>query len=336
MKDIIFLEPVFKDYIWGGKKLKEVFNKKVINEECTAESWEISTNKDGETVISNGDFKGKKLTEIYKDEKYKEEIFGTKCKMLDEFPILIKFIDAKNDLSVQVHPDNKYASENENSLGKTEMWYVLDCIDNAKIICCTEKEVDKNSFEKSLNTEKFKDCFNYINVKKGDCIFIPAGTIHAILGGILIAEIQQNSNITYRVYDWDRVDKNGISRELHIDKSLDVIDFNKNPQITSTLDNMIKNDETYVEEFNITDCEFFKTDKIVIKNRELLGKSKLESFYAMNVINGSGKISFDVNSEINNKNKIEYNIKKGDSFLMPSTLGEYVISGNLEILKTYI
>ena len=201
----IFLEPAFKDYIWGGQKLRNIFGKKVLNEECTAESWEVSTNENGESTIINGAYKGKKLTELFNNMDLREEIFGTKCINLDKFPLLIKFIDANSSLSVQVHPDNEYAMKNENSQGKTEMWYILDCESDAQIICGVKSGITKENLKECINSNKIAECLNYVDVKKGDCIYIPSGTIHALLGKTLIAEVQQNSNITYRVYDWDRM-----------------------------------------------------------------------------------------------------------------------------------
>lgn len=314
----IFLEPEFKDYIWGGQKLKKIFNKKVKNEECTAESWEISTNENGESIIKNGKYIGKTLTELFNEESSKKEIFGTKCLDLEKFPILIKFIDANQSLSVQVHPDNEYAKKHENSYGKTEMWYILDCEPGAQIICGVKSGVTKEMLEKSMNSDKIAEYLNYIDVKKGDAIYIPSGTIHALLGKTLVAEVQQNSNITYRVYDWGRVDKDGKSRELHIQKALDVINTKKSPQI--------KKIENNSEKVNIVKSEFFTTDKINVKNKfqeNILG----ESFIAFNVIEGNGILKV--------ANQI-YEIKKGDSFIIPACAKLYELEGTIELLKSYV
>lgn len=314
----LFLEPKFKDYIWGGQKLKNIFKKNVENEECTAESWEISTNKNGESTIKKGKYSGKTLTEIFNNKELRKDIFGTKCVNLEEFPLLIKFIDANKSLSVQVHPDNEYAIKNENSQGKTEMWYILDCEPDAQIICGVKNGISKEVLREKINSNKIEECLNYINVKKGDAIYIPSGTIHALLGKTLVAEVQQNSNITYRVYDWGRMGKDGKPRELHIEKALDVINTERTPQIRN-----IQNDITKV---NVVKSEFFTTNKINVKDKFQENISD-ESFIAINVIEGSG------NLKIANSN---YEIKKGDSFIIPACIKQYELQGKMELLQSYI
>lgn len=304
MNDIIFLSPCFKDYLWGGTLLKEKLNKNVENIECTAESWEISTNKDGESIITNGEYKNKTLTEVFELKNKRVEIFGEKAKDLKEFPILIKFIDANQNLSVQVHPNDEYAKEKENSLGKTEMWYILDCKPNAKIICGLKNNVTNEEFSKSMNSEEIIKYLNIVDVKKGDVIYIPAGTVHAIMEGTLIAEVQQNSNITYRVYDWGRVGKDGKPRELHIEKALDVIDFNKNADIKNSM-NIEKNKNE-----NIIKNSYFKTDKVIVDGI-FKDETNQDTFYAVNVVSGNGKI------KVFNK---EYEINIGDSFIIPAQM----------------
>lgn len=314
----IFLEPVFKDYIWGGQKLKNIFNKKVENEECTAESWEISTNENGESMIRNGKYQGKTLTELFADKTVREAIFGTKCLKLTEFPLLIKFIDANNSLSVQVHPDNEYAIKHENSLGKTEMWYILDCEPGAQIICGVKPGVTKKMLKEAMNSEKIAEYLNYIDVRKGDCIYIPSGTIHALLGKTLVAEVQQNSNLTYRVYDWGRVGKDGKPRELHIQKALDVINTEKNPQIKNIVTNLPK--------VSVVESEFFTTNKINVQNEFQEDVSK-ESFMAFDVIEGEGSL------QIENQT---YELRKGDSFLIPACTKQYKLEGKMELLQSFV
>ncbi len=314
----IFLEPVFKDYIWGGQKLKNIFKKHVKNEECTAESWEISTNKNGESIIKNGEYEGKTLTELYDDKDLRLDIFGAKCMSLEEFPLLIKFIDANNSLSIQVHPDDEYARKNENSNGKTEMWYILDCEPGAQIICGVKPGVSKEMLATCMNTSKITECLNYVDVKKGDAIYIPSGTIHALLGKTLVAEVQQNSNITYRVYDWERVGTDGKPRELHVKKALDVINIDRTLQIKN-INNNIKKD-------NIVKSEYFITNKINV-NGEYTEDGLGESFIAFNVVEGSGSLKIDNNI---------YELKKGDSFIIPAVTKSYKIQGNLELLQSYI
>lgn len=314
--EILFFEPVYKDYIWGGTRLKDYFGKDV-KTPTTAESWEVSTNDAGLSKISNSSMKGITLKELFDDKNIREEIFGTKTINMNKFPLLIKYIDAKSNLSVQVHPNNEFAKNNENDTGKTEMWYIIDCAKDAKIICGMKETVKQEDVEEIIKNNMIKENLNYVDIKKGDSIYIPSGTIHAILGDTLICEIQQNSNLTYRVYDWDRVGKDGKPRELHLEKAIKVIDVETKPSITHT-----KNDESKI----IVDSEYFKVEKIAVVD-EYKDKSNKETFYIMNIIDGEGKIA--------TKDK-EYELKKGDTILISAKLGEYKIKGKLEILKSYI
>lgn len=314
--EILFFKPVYKDYIWGGTRLKSYFGKE-IETETAAESWEISTNEAGLTKIANTSIKEATLKELFDNKELRKEVFGTKTVSMDKFPLLIKYIDANSNLSVQVHPNNEFAKAYENDTGKTEMWYIIDCAPNAKIICGMKENVKKEDVEDIIKNNRIKENLNYLDIKKGDAIYIPSGTIHAILGDTLICEIQQNSNLTYRVYDWDRVGKDGKPRELHIDKAIKVIDVETKPKIEH-----VDREETKI----IVDSEFFKVEKIAV--REVYkDKSSEESFYTINVLEGEGTI------EANNKT---YKLKKGDSILIPSNIGEYVIKGKMELLKSYI
>lgn len=313
--NIIFTEPVYKDYIWGGTKIKEYFNRKVDMEKI-AESWEVSANKDGLCKIKNSDLT---LEELFQNKEKRAKLFGTKAENLDKFPLLIKFIDAKDNLSVQVHPNDEYAKKYENDTGKTEMWYIIDCKEDAKLICGMKENVKQEDIADIINQNKIKENLNEVPIQRGDVIYIPSGTVHAILGGILLCEVQQNSNLTYRVYDWDRVGKDGKPRELHIQKAIDVIDVNSKPQIKHT-----QNEECEVQ--HIVDSEYFKTDLLNV-NGIYKDTSSKDTFYAIDVIEGEGKIV------TNNEN---YNIAKGDSFIVPASLGEYKIEGNVKLLKSWI
>ncbi|MBM7869809.1 mannose-6-phosphate isomerase [Clostridium pascui] len=217
---------VYKNYIWGGRNLE--FLGKVLPEGKVSESWEASCHEDGLSIIGNGEFSGKTLYEVIKEkgaEILGEDIYIT---YKDKFPILIKFIDANDKLSVQVHPDDEYAKKYENnSLGKNEMWYIIAAKPESKLICGLRDSVDKERFKKACDEERVEECLNYIEVTKGDIINIPSGTVHAIGEGLLIAEIQQSSNITYRIYDYNRKDANGNERELHLNKALEVINFSE-------------------------------------------------------------------------------------------------------------
>ena len=203
----IFLSPAFKDYIWGGHKLNSLFNKKSPYD-ITAESWEISTNKNGQSIVNGGKYNGKSLGELFDDKSIRASVFGTKTIHMEKFPLLIKFIDANSNLSVQVHPNDEYAFTHENGeKGKTEMWYIMECKDGAQIICGLKENVKKEELIDIYSSGNVSECLNYVPVKQGDCIYIPAGTVHAIMGDTLICEVQQNSDLTYRVYDWGRMRK---------------------------------------------------------------------------------------------------------------------------------
>lgn len=313
MQKIIFTEPIYKDYIWGGIRLKEYFHRN-IKIAKVAESWEISTNKDGESKIRNMDIS---LQKLFEDKKQRSKIFGTKTQNMDRFPLLIKFIDANSNLSVQVHPDDKYAKEIERDVGKTEMWYVIDCQEDAQIICGMNDNIKQSDVEKVINNGNIKENLKYVNIKPGDSIYIPSGTIHAILGNTLICEVQQNSNLTYRVYDWDRIGKDGKPRQLHQKKAIEVINVNNRPILKHKENKMVS---------TLVSSQYFNSVLLQIKDI-YKDKSSEETFYAMNVIKGNGIIK--------TREKI-YNIELGDSFIIPSDLGEYSIEGKIEILKSYV
>ena len=314
--DILFLEPSYQDYMWGGSRLKEEFNKNTPYE-ITAESWEVSTNGHGKSKIINGEYKGKDLEEIFQNSNIRREIFGCKCIGMQKFPLLIKFIDAKQDLSVQVHPDDNYAKKYENDSGKTEMWYILDCKKDAKLVYGLKNNVKKEDLIKYIKNGIIKPYLNYIDIKKGDIIYVPSGTVHAILADTLICEIQQNCDLTYRIYDWDRVDKDGKPRELHIKKAIDIINFD------NKIEKKLSQD---IEYQNLVSSRYFSVDKIKVEG-EYSSNSNKESFYAINVIEGEGTIK--------TKEK-EYKIYKGNSFIIPALLGEYKIIGKLILLSSYI
>ena len=201
----------------GGQKLITDFNKKTQLSKA-AESWELSTHKDGESVVATGSFKGLKLSEYIK-ENGNAECIGKKAAKFDFFPMLIKLIDAKDKLSIQVHPDDEYALRREGEYGKTEMWYIVDCEEGAYIYYGVKQEITKDELADRIKNNTLTDVLNKVPVKRGDVFFIPAGTIHAICAGILICEIQQNSNTTYRIYDYDRRDANGNPRQIHVEKA---------------------------------------------------------------------------------------------------------------------
>lgn len=315
--DIIFMKPIYKDYIWGGEKLKKELNKYTPYEN-TAESWEISANENGICEITNEEYEGTTLKDLFNDNKIKEKIFGTRCCDMKEFPLLIKLIDARDNLSIQVHPDDQYAHSIGANNGKNEMWYIMDCDKDSQIVGGLNKKLTNKDLKEIVENNQIKSYLNYINVKKGDSIYIPAGTLHAILKNNLICEIQQNCDITYRVYDWDRVDKKGKTRELHKKQAIDTIKPEIIPEVVHS------EDEKIVQ--NVVKNQYFQVDKInCIDNYEDV--SDIDTFYAISVVEGQGII------ETENQN---IKIKKGDNFIIPATLGKYRINGKIELLKTQV
>lgn len=336
--DIMKLEPAFKDNLWGGTKLRTVFGKKC-DYDVIGESWELSAHPDGQSVIASGIFTGMYFGEFI--EKYGHDVVGWKSSSLDRFPVLIKFIDAKKDLSIQIHPDDDYALEIENEFGKNEMWYVVDCEPGAFLYCGLKKDSSKEEIRERIENNTITDILNKIEVHKGDCVMVKAGTIHAIGAGILICEIQQNSNCTYRMYDYDRKDKFGNKRELHIDKAIDVVDVKKYKPFISDNKDVPEGAEVLVS------CKYFECYKYVLgsdaaeadhasdiedncyntENVRNTGKVNISvdamSFRSVIVIDGSGKIAVG-------NNTMDY--KAGDSFFV--TAGEKVI--NLEGTGTVI
>lgn len=336
--DIMRLEPAFKDNLWGGTKLRTVFGKKC-DYDVIGESWELSAHPDGQSVIASGIFTGMYFGEFI--EKYGHDVVGWKSSSLDRFPVLIKFIDAKKDLSIQIHPDDDYALEIENEFGKNEMWYVVDCEPGAFLYCGLKKDSSKEEIRERIENNTITDILNKIEVHKGDCVMVKAGTIHAIGSGILICEIQQNSNCTYRMYDYDRKDKFGNKRELHIDKAIDVVDVKKYKPFISDNKDVPEGAEVLVS------CKYFECYKYVLgsdaaeadhasdiedncyntENVRNTGKVNISvdamSFRSVIVIDGSGKIAVG-------NNTMDY--KAGDSFFV--TAGEKVI--NLEGTGTVI
>ena len=306
------LKPAGKDYLWGGHRLKDDFSKE-IDMEPLAETWECSTHPDGPSIVASGAHKGMLLTEVLKEHP---EYMGTHPKTDGGLPILIKFIDAKQDLSVQVHPDDEYARKYEHgSLGKTEMWYIVDCEEGAGLYYGFSKEISKEEFQNRIENQTLLEVLNWIEVKKGDVFFIEPGTIHAIGKGILIAEIQQNSNVTYRVYDYGRRDANGKERELHVEKALQVTNLKPVLQKKSFAPYLVS-------------CEYFKVDKVALDGRlkkRIIGEVDASSFVSLLILDGSG--------EVQAKGEV-VKIKKGDSIFITAGSGEYKLEGCLEALFT--
>ncbi len=311
---ILKLKPSCKNYLWGGCRLKKAFGKEYEGD-MLAETWELSCHPDGPSYIINGENAGKTLQQ-YIDQAGKK-VLGTHCRRFHDFPILIKLIDAKDALSIQVHPDNQYALQNEGQYGKTEMWYVLDAGKDSFLYYGLKWEISKEEFAKRIREETLLDVLNKVPVRKGDVLFIAPGTIHAIGKDILIAEIQQNSNVTYRVYDYGRVGKDGKKRELHVEKALDVT--NRAPAAG--------NGSSYP---HVADCDYFTVDKLNLDGKvmkKLEGTVSDESFASILILDGEGVIS--------NDEEILY-FRKGDSFFLPAGSGIYRIEGFCDALFTTI
>ncbi len=311
----IFFEPTYKNVIWGGNNISKMFKRNIIGDNI-GEAWELSAHKNGLSLIKNEEFKKMSLLDLFNDPKYKTKIFGTNCEKLDRFPILAKFIDANQSLSIQVHPDSKYAEKNEHDSGKNEVWYIMDCKEDAKIVYGLKEGVTKDNLKDAI--DNIEENVNYVNVHKGDFISIPSGTVHAIMDGVVVCEVQQSSDITYRVYDWNRVDKDGKPRELNKQKAMDVINLTHN--------NKVYNYSNIKENTSIYKSDVFNIDMVKIDTSVEETSSK-ESFFTYIVIEGKGTIK---------AGNFFKTIEKGDTFLIPATLGEYNISGDLTLMKIWV
>ena len=302
----LLLKPVIKDYIWGGTRLKTEFGFKT-DKDIAAEGWMLSCHKDGTNTVLNGVYEGKPLDEVL-------TLWGLK----DKFPILIKLIDAKDRLSVHVHPDNKYALENEGEFGKTEMWYVVDCEDGAQLIYGFKYKISKDEFEKRIKDNTLDEVMNYVPVKKGDVFFIKSGTLHAIGKGILIAEIQQNSNTTYRVSDYGRLGADGKPRELHIQKAVDVTLTDK-PTVPYG-DVGETNNYEYGTERQLAACEYFKTTKLDLEGEREINTEN--GFVSLLVLSGEINVKYDSGV---------VKAQKGGSIFIPQGL-KVLLSGRAEVI----
>ncbi len=311
---ILKLKPSCKNYLWGGHRLAEEYGIEY-EEDVLAEAWELSCHPDGPSYIVNGKYAGKTLEEFIEAEG--KDVLGSHCRRFRDFPILIKFIDAKQNLSIQVHPNNRYALKNEGQYGKTEMWYIMDAKPGAFLYYGFKTEVSKEEFAKRIEEDSLLEVLNAVPVQKGDVLFIESGTIHAIGEGILIAEIQQNSNVTYRVYDYGRVGKDGKKRDLHIEKALAVT--NRVP--------IVKDKSSYP---HVADCDYFTVDKLNLDGtfmKKMEGSVSEASFASILFLDGQGAIT-------NNGETLSF--KKGESFFLAAGSGNYTIEGSCDALVTTI
>ncbi len=311
----LLLKGAVKDYIWGGSRLKSEFGFETDTEKA-AEAWVFSCHKDGECTVKNGEFAGKTLTEVVS--KWGSAALGKNAEKFEYFPLLIKLIDAKDRLSVQVHPDDRYALKNEGEYGKTEMWYVVDAEEDAKLIYGFNRKIDKAEFERRIKNNTLSEVCNFVPAKKGDIFFISAGTLHAIGKGLLIAEIQQNSNTTYRVSDYGRLGADGKPRPLHIDKAIAVTKTCPTKEEYGNVGEMTLYPFGLVR--TLSECEFFTAELLSLDGNA--GMCEQDSFLSLLVTEGNAILSYPDGN---------IHLKKGDSLFIPAGL-RFALSGKAEII----
>lgn len=309
MQDIIILESVFQEKIWGGTKLKEVYGY-AIPSERTGECWAISAHPHGNCKVLNGPLKGKKLSEVYEEHR---ELFND-CPS-PKFPLLTKIIDAKDDLSVQVHPDDEYAKIHANEFGKTECWYILDCDDDAELVYGHHAK-SKEEMISMIENQEWDQFLRRVKIKPGDFFYVPAGTVHALCKGTLVLEVQQSSDTTYRLYDYDRIDQHGNKRDLHIMESLDVITVPFEEQLLVPEENHFLNGKKTVYASN----KFFTVEKW-----EIIGEysEQISQFKLIDVLEGEGEIN-------------GLPIKKGNHFIVTTVCSKIELTGNLSLMVSYL
>ena len=297
--------PIYKERIWGGINLRKVFGRHLPGD-CIGESWEISGHDSGSSIVTNGNLAGKNLNELLVGSK--ERLMGKKFKNQIYFPLLIKIIDANEKLSIQVHPEDKYVYQVEGEAGKTEAWYVINAKEDAKIVYGLRKDISKEDFIKAVELNRIGDTLKIEPVVAGDMIFVPAGTVHALLEGVMVYEVQQNSDTTYRVYDYDRVGDDGKKRELHIKKAIEVINFKEQPGCSF--------------KSNGIHCQYFDMEKMMIQGEK--NEKTNNQFIIYCVTAGTGEVIY--------KDTIE-SLYAGETVLIPACLEDFKIKGNIELLK---
>ncbi|MBZ5749050.1 mannose-6-phosphate isomerase, class I [Metabacillus rhizolycopersici] len=314
MTQPIFLTPVFQERIWGGTRLRDAYNYDIPSN-TTGECWAISAHPNGQSIVTNGEYDGSTLSELWDNHR---ELFGHREG--DRFPLLTKVLDANDDLSVQVHPGDQYAKEFENGeLGKTECWYIIDCDDDAEVIFGHNAR-SKEELVKMSEDGKWNELLQRVKIKPGDFFYVPSGSIHALCKGTLVLETQQSSDTTYRVYDYDRRDQDGNLRELHLEKAIEVTTI---PHTVSKVEPKISKMETstittFVEE------QYFTVYKWDVHSRLEMTQDK--PFMLVSVIEGTGELT--VNDE-------SYLINKGEHFILPSSMGDFVVDGNMQLIVSH-
>lgn len=320
LNQFIKFEPILKDKIWGGEKLATLLDKKSTRKDI-GESWEISDVENDTSIVSNGDLKGTDLKQLINE--FTSDLVGETIynQFGDKFPLLIKFIDAKEALSIQLHPHDHLAKKRHNSFGKTEMWYVMQADKDANLIVGFNQKIDKDIYLKHLSDNTLTEILNFDKVKEGDAYFIEAGRVHAIGAGVLLAEIQQTSDITYRVYDWDRVDAEGKSRELHNDIAIDAFNFNMKDDFRVEYTTNANASNTMV------DCPFFTTNFLALTSKIVKANTK-DSFVIYMCVDGVCTITADT---------YETSISKGETILIPASITNYTLdAGYAKLLEVYV
>ena len=314
------LDYVAKTALWAGSRLKNEYGKKT-DLETVSETWELSVREDEMSKIMNGEAQGMTLAAYFDTVGY--DCVSPEFSKGDRFPLLVKLIDAADVLSVQVHPDDSYASTVENDSGKTEMWYIIDALEGAELVYGLKDGVDKTEFATAIAEKRIGDTLNYRKVKSGETYFIPAGMLHAIGAGILIAEIQQNSDLTYRAYDFDRVGKDGKLRPLHVDKALDVTRPYTEEEVDAIRYACGKQDG---EGELLANSEYFRVRRVCINGIQTMNADD-SSFVSILCIDGDGVVRYG---------GCEYGITKGDSYFIPAGMGDFEIYGDLDIIASRI
>lgn len=315
------LIPPVKDYIWGGEKLKTEYGIQTDLAKA-AEAWVLSCHKDGQSIISGGEYDGRTLESVIAEQR--ESILGKNASRFDFFPVLIKLIDAKDNLSVQVHPDNEYARMHEGEYGKTEAWYILDCEPEASLIYGFKQPISKDEFRERIEKNTLLDVVNQVPVHPGDLFFIDSGTLHAIGKGILLAEVQQNSNTTYRVYDYGRLGVDGKPRALHINKALDVTHCEP-PKYPIGPSGAVEHHAGYTSTLQAS-CEFFTFSTLEIDGTASFTTDG-SSFVSLVVLDGVGTLESAGGT---------MQLRKGESVFVPADAGEYSLTGGLKVLETRV
>lgn len=310
------LRPITKDYIWGGTRLREEFGKESDSERI-AESWELSCHPDGECVIASGEFSGMKLSKFV---RMHPETVGNGFRSEDRFPVLVKLIDAKADLSIQVHPDDEYAMAHEGDSGKTEMWYIIDADEGAEIVYGFREELTSEQFRQAIDDNSLMEKVKRVPVKAGDVFFIKPGTLHAIGKGIVLAEIQQSSNVTYRVYDYGRPGTDGKPRELHIDKAVEVTDTT--PSQLFEKGDIIRKQGGSIQ--LLCGCEYFSARLINVSGECTFSHDK-DGFFHLLAVDGKG--TADIGGE-------HFDITKGTGIFIPAGGCECSVKGNCSLIMT--